>query len=179
MKELGDRIERLGTKLLVVDNLGVVIGGADENSIKMASVMSNWRRLAEDHSLAVILIHHQTKNQSSGMRTGASLRGHSSIEAAIDLALLIGREGQSAIVNVESTKTRGADVSPFAAMFDFTHKPGTDELEKARFYGVPATSSSSSIQIEEAVLQVVSGNAGIKKGDLASTVQGELKKQRN
>jgi hypothetical protein len=175
IKKLGDRVERLGTKLLIVDNLGVVIGGTDENSIKMATVMSNWRRLAEDHNMAVIL--HQTKSYSKGdgTRAGASLRGHSSIEAAIDLALLVNREEQSPVVDVGSTKTRGADVPPFTARFDFTNKPGTDELDEARFYGVPATYSSSTHLIDQAITQTVSENAGINKKDLKDCVHLQLK----
>jgi hypothetical protein len=175
MAKLGERVKRLETKLLIADNLGVISGGVDENSIKMATVMSNWRRLAETYNMAIVLIHHQTKYKEKGARLGASLRGHSSIEAAIDLALLVEREDQSAIVNIKSTKTRGADVLPFAARFDSTHKPGTDDLDEARFWGVPVTSSSSSIQMEEAILQVVGGYAGIKRKDLKNRVQIQLK----
>jgi hypothetical protein len=177
MKRLGDRITRFGSKLLIVDNLGVVIGGGtDENSIKMASVMSNWRRLAEDHDMAVVLIHHQNKSYESGKgRAGASLRGHSSIEAAIDLALLVDRKEGAADINVQSTKARGADVPPFAAMFTYTHKPGTVELEEARFYGASVTSSSSAHRLEQAIIQAVQENAGIKKTKLAKTVQAQLK----
>lgn len=154
MEQFGMRMEQREVKLVVVDNLGVVSGGADENSIKMASVMSNWRRLAEDHSLAVILIHHRTKgsDKPTSKRTGDSLRGHSSIEAALDLALLAERKEQSPIVSIRSTKVRGSDVAPFSAMFTYAHKPGTSELQEARFWGVPPQYRSSTHQIEQTIL---------------------------
>jgi hypothetical protein len=177
MEKLGDQMERSGTKLLIADNLGVISGGVDENSIKMASVMSNWRRLAEDHNMAVVLIHHQTKYQEKSGRAGASLRGHSSIEAALDLALLVERDDQSAVINLKSTKTRGADVPPFAARFEFTHKLGTSDLEEACFWGVPPKSSSSACQIEPVIIQVVQGNAGINQTSLVSAVKDQLKER--
>ena len=64
---------------------------------------------------------------------------------------------------------------PFTAMFTYDHKPGTAELEKARFYGVPAISSSSTHQIEQAIIQAVQGNAGINKKDLTDCVHAQLK----
>ena len=178
MRKFGDSMDLRDVKLVIVDNLGVVSGGLDENSIKMAGVMSNWRRLAEDHNLAVILIHHQTKgyDKSEGTRIGASLRGHSSIEAAIDLGLLAERDELSPIVNIRATKTRGADVSPFSAIFSYVNKTGTEELQEARFCGVPVSHLSGVHQIEQAILQTVSDSPGINKGDVVSIVKSQLKR---
>jgi len=54
----------------------------------MATVMGHFRYLAEQAKVAVILIHHQRKSNGSNARLGERLRGHSSIEAALDLASL-------------------------------------------------------------------------------------------
>ncbi len=86
------RLDKLAARLLVVDNLGTVLGEADENSAEMARVMSNFRRLAEHTGAAVVILHHQRKGNGFKGRAGDTLRGHSSIEAALDLALLIQRE---------------------------------------------------------------------------------------
>lgn len=166
-------MERYGVKLVVVDNLGVVNGGTDENAIGMSCVMGNWRSIAERFQLAVVLIHHQTKNNQTS-RVGNSLRGHSSIEAALDLALRAEREGQSPIVTVKSTKTRGADIHPFSAIFDYEHRRGTTDLYKARFWGVPATLDSKVYAIEQAILNTVNENPGLNKGELTSIVHGQL-----
>jgi RecA-family ATPase len=168
----------LGVKLVVVDNLGLASGGTDENSNKMANVMSGWRRLADDHKLAVMLIHHQTKgySKSSGSRTGDSLRGHSSIEASIDLGLLAERNGQSEAVNIMPTKVRGADVPRFAATFTYSHKPGTFELDEARFFGAMSTYAQDIQAIEDAIIHTVSANTGINKENLAKAVCKQIKK---
>jgi transcriptional regulator with XRE-family HTH domain len=138
---LAQCMHELGTLLVCLDNLTVVRGKAEENSAEMGSVMANFRRLAEDTGAAVILIHHQRKNTQGGKgqdmtaRAGDRLRGHSSIEAAIDLALLVEREPQSSILDLQSTKTRGVDALPFRAQFTYEYKTGTTELATARFFG--------------------------------------------
>jgi len=53
--------------------------------------MAHFRQLVEDHSLALILIHHQRKATGTEARAGDRIRGHSSIEAALDVALLVER----------------------------------------------------------------------------------------
>jgi RecA-family ATPase len=74
----------------VIDNLGTASGGADENSAQMIGVMAGLRQIAEEGELAVLVIHHKSKGD--GVRADDSLRGHSSIESAVDLALVVERE---------------------------------------------------------------------------------------
>jgi len=140
---LSDLIKHLGAKLIVVDNLGLVTGDTEENSAAMAQVMGNLRWLCDDTGSAVIMVHHQRKTNglASGVRKGESLRGHSSIEAAIDLALLVERkEGQDDIVIIP-TKVRGyKQFDEIGGMFSYTHKDGTYDLESARFWQVEARS---------------------------------------
>ena len=173
--EMIDRVLTLGAKLVVIDNLGVVSGSADENSAQMSQVMAHCRRLPEETGSAVILIHHQRKSNGNNARAGETLRGHSSIEAALDLVLLVEREERSNEVKMKSTKVRGNDVPPFGATFAFKHKPDTDELAEARFYGVAVEDVLSSAAIHRAILSALDGKE-VNKGNLTKAVQGRLSK---
>jgi hypothetical protein len=176
MGQLGKRIEKLQSGLVIVDNLGITSGDVEENSNKMAQVMNNWRQLVNKCNVAVILIHHQTKNGGSS-RIGASLRGHSSIEAAVDLALLVERDDQSSpIISIQATKTRGAGVPPFSALYRFQCKPGTRELERAGFVGAASEEDLKNREVRKEVFRVVSENPGIKKGDLVQKVHEKHEK---
>ncbi|MFN2196274.1 MAG: AAA family ATPase [Anaerolineales bacterium] len=167
-----ERMLRKEIKFLVVDNLGVVSGDADENSGEMVRVMSEFRQLAELTGAAVVLIHHQRKSTGNTSRAGDSLRGHSSIEAALDLALLIEREELADTVNIRATKVRGADVLPFSAVFTFENRPD-GELHSARFYGIAANDNSSDAAIEREILEALSG-ASLNKTELTRAVKAEL-----
>ncbi|NJC97882.1 MAG: AAA family ATPase [Anaerolineae bacterium] len=106
--------------LLIVDNLGLVSGGADENSSAMVPVMGNFRSLAEEKNIAIVIIHHERKG--SGVhngRRGETLRGHSSIEGAIDRSFHIVREDNSNKVNIIPVKERGNNLRPFSACFNY------------------------------------------------------------
>jgi RecA-family ATPase len=132
MAQLAARIMQLGARLVVVDNLGVILGGADENSAEVQGPMQALRWLTELTGAAVIILHHQRKSNGQKSREGETLRGHSSIEAKLDTALLVTRDGAS--VTVKPTKIRGADVQPFSASFAFEQDAVTRELTSARFW---------------------------------------------
>lgn len=168
------RAQERGAGMIVIDNLGVVAGGVEENSAAMASVMANLRRVAEDVGAAVIVIHHQRKMNSTAARAGDALRGHSSIEAALDLALLVEREPRAESVSVKATKARGADVAPFGAMWTFEHKETTKDLSTARFWSMQIEDNTSDKAIERVVIEIVTTNAGIAKTELATQVQKTL-----
>jgi hypothetical protein len=123
---------QLGARLVVVDNLGTVSGGSDENSSAMVGVMSGLRQTAEATNCAAIAIHHRTKGDSN--RAGNTLRGHSSIEGAVDLALMIEREEGSSTVTLRSTKSRDTQEQPFQALWTFEHEG--QELSSCRFYSL-------------------------------------------
>jgi hypothetical protein len=174
MAELTGVVDRLGAKLVVVDNLGAVSGNADENSAQMVHVLAAFRQMAETTGSAVVIIHHQRKSNGFKSRSGESLRGHSSIEAALDLALLVQREERAQSVQVKSTKTRGVDVAPFGAVFAYDHKPGTTELYKAQFFGLPVEDLASDRAINAIILDIVAENPGILKGALTNEVRENL-----
>lgn len=137
VNELAELVKQHGIKVVAIDNLGTVSLGIDENTSAMTAVMSNLRWLAESTGAAVVVIHHERKgNGTTGGKAGEALRGHSSINAALDLALLVEREGVSDVVTFRSTKTRGVAVTSLTAHWTYEHKRGTEgELLEGRFYG--------------------------------------------
>lgn len=172
--ELVQRIRKLNVQLVVIDNLGTITGKADENSAEMVQVMSNLRYVAETTQSCVIVLHHQRKGSGVQSRSGEMLRGHSSIEAALDLALLVEREEYSDDVLVKSTKTRDVDVHPFGATFDYSHKTGTKELDTAQFWGIVVEDKTSKSALKNAVIDVVTNNPMINQKDLVTAVRKDL-----
>jgi len=156
MGNLINRIISKGAQLVVIDNLGLISGGAAEGTEAMIPIMGALRQLAEATGAAIVVIHHQRKTGKLTTRAGETLRGHSSIEAALDLAILVEREEGSNIISLKSTKTRGVDVYPFSAEFTYTHKPNTTELETAKFWGLAVEDTTSDRAIEKAILDVLS-----------------------
>jgi hypothetical protein len=147
------RIKAANAGFVCVDNLGAVIGAAEENSGDMAKVMSHYRQIAEDTGAAITLIHHQRKGNGLGGRKGDTLRGHSSIEAALDLALLVEREPYADTITVTATKTRGDDVLPFRANFTYENQNG--QLHKARFWGLGTDDNLSNSAISREIKEVL------------------------
>ncbi len=129
------RIHKTGASLVCVDNLGTVLGNADENNSEMTRVMSNFRRVAETTQAAIIIIHHQRKSSGFESRAGDSVRGHSSIEAALDLVLRIERDDTQPIITIRATKCRGADIPVVRCMFTFEND-ATGIMQSATFYGL-------------------------------------------
>jgi hypothetical protein len=150
MGALAERIISRGVKLCIIDNLGLISGATDENSGNMIAVMAGLRWLAEFTGAAIVVIHHQRKSapMGKGGREGETLRGHSSIEASLDLSLLVMREDATNNLIVKPTKTRDVEVSPFGAMFTYSHREGTNELDTARFFGMPIVSHADKAAAE-------------------------------
>jgi hypothetical protein len=170
---LRDMITELEAKLIVIDNLGLITGDVEENGAGMAQIMGNMRTLAERTGAAIILIHHQRKGGAAGGRAGDALRGHSSIEAAIDLAIHIIREANSDQITIRSTKSRDVPVPTVSANFNYEHKPGTSDLYKAWFEGIAQRSGENVIKDE--ILDIVEFYTdGIGKTKLAGMVRDNL-----
>lgn len=148
----------MSAQVIIIDNLGTVSGGIEENSSGMIEVMKNLRWLAEITRACVIVIHHQRKTINSGgkTRSGDALRGHSSIEAAIDIALQVDREPYGNEITIKSTKTRTRDIAPFTAVFTYENN-NDGELETAAFYSVAAIDFESDHAIEREIKAVLKG----------------------
>lgn len=169
---LAEAIKARGVRLVVIDNLGTITGGIDENTSGMVPVLGNLRELAEDTGAAVVLIHHERKgtvSSNTGGRHGESVRGHSSILAALDAALLVEREAGSNIITVRSTKTRSVPVVPFSAQWTYEHKPGTKELATGRFYGLGEDTEHVT---DAAITRAIIGGSEkpVKQGELVDAV---------
>lgn len=174
-------IKQGGYRLLVIDNLGLVKGDVEENSAEMAMVMGHIRWLVEECQIAAVLIHHQRKSStngdSGGIRKGETLRGHSSIEAACDLVLHVGRGDGEDFVTLMPTKVRGA--MPFtrcAAMFTYEPASDGDSMASARFFGF-TTESAKTVQdkkIEETILEIVKRQPGINFVTLTTATKDQL-----
>lgn len=134
---LAQTIKQMGAKLVIIDNLTQIIGTTNLNDSAMGVIMGNLRNLAEKFNCAVIVIHHQRKsNGNDGARKGETLMGHASIEASLDLALLIERKGDSSVVKCSTTKVRGyVEAHEFGAQFFFKHRQDTVDLAEAWFVG--------------------------------------------
>lgn len=134
-----DKVEMLtalalqtNSKLIVVDNLLAVSGTADENSSQIGATMAGLRHIAEHAGAAVVVIHHRTKGKTD--RAGNALRGHSSIEGSVDLALKVDRNvTDDSEVSLLATKSRDTLVKPFGALW--CYRSNGNELIRARFFG--------------------------------------------
>lgn len=128
-------IKHLGAKLVFIDNLTVITGNVNLNDSQMSVVMGNLRRISEESDCAIVIIHHQRKgNGDSSARKGESLLGHTSIEASLDLALMVTREEGTQEVYVQPTKVRGyVKVRGFSATFAYKHKYDSHDLHEAWF----------------------------------------------
>ena len=165
-------------RLVVVDNLAAVSGGADENSAQMQSVMGGLRRLAEEAGCGVIVVHHRTKTERT--RAGDAVRGWSGIEGALDLALQSIREPGSDVITLRSTKTRDVPVSPFSALFTW-EQDAAGELERCRFYGLGKPESDALSKVEQAELCIASDipAAGANQTELVDLVKASTGVGRN
>lgn len=183
MKQLAELIKELGSKLVIIDNLGLVTGDTEENSGKMAQVMGNLRWLCEETESAVVVVHHQRKSGGAGdkgIRKGETLRGHSSIEAALDLALCVERKDGSDSVVVIPTKVRGyREFEILGARFTYEHKPGTKDLAAARFFAEQSISAEEAIilKIANTIKNVLIAEGPLNSKDVVTEVRDTISKE--
>lgn len=159
-------------KLVIVDNLRNIAGKVDENSAEIGDLMLNLRRLSEELDVAIILIHHQRKAQGFKARAGDNLRGHSSIEAALDLALLVTRENREPEIHCSPTKIRGADFPPFTATFAYEREADMPVLARARFFSVPEDLPPSDEDLKSLILEIL-GEQALHQRAITGAVQAE------
>jgi hypothetical protein len=106
--------------LIIVDTLAMAFPGLEENSAEaMGRVVAVARRLAEGGA-AVVLIHHDTKAE------GATPRGHSLLNGALDMAAHVKRDPESGIIRGTLTKNRNGACDLDIAFRIETEEGGTD-----------------------------------------------------
>lgn len=174
IERLMNRIVKNNIKLVCIDNLGLISMGVEEKSDAMIPIMANLRLLSEQTGAAVAVIHHQRKRVGSESRAGDSLRGHSGIEGAIDLALLVTREENSNWITIQSTKTRDVEVLPFMAEFRYDHKIGSNELQTASFVKIELEDNTSDRAIERVIISICKENPMINQKKVISLAKKEL-----
>jgi hypothetical protein len=145
MGALAQRLVDRNIRLAIIDNLGLVKGASDENTDQMQAPMKGLRWLTEATGAAVCVIHHQRKTNGTSTRAGETLRGHSSIESALDLALHVDREEQD--ITLTSAKDRGFRIEPFGATFSYENDDSR-ELASARFWPCDPEAADDKAQLE-------------------------------
>jgi hypothetical protein len=161
-------IEVEQAEVVILDNLGLISAGIDENSAEMAKVMGNLRWLCEKCRCAIIVIHHCRK-------PGDMMRGSTAIAAAVNLSLRIERDVESDIVKCIADKVRGAPVKPFSAMFSYQHKTNSYELETCTFFGIETEGYVHEADIAETIREAVkAATAPLNQRALIAAVMVQL-----
>ncbi len=165
-------IERCqGTALIVIDTLTHIKGGIDSNSDDMTAVMTGLRELAERTGAAVLVLHHQRKAQVGGhAREGDSIRGSSAIEAGLDTALMVQRDGRR--VTIRSTKSRRGEIPTLHAEFTFEHAADGKALASARFWPVAGPSEQAFGAIADRVVDALRQRGELSTNQLEDSVGG-------
>jgi hypothetical protein len=161
------------TRLLIIDNLRLVSGNIEENNAEMSVVMSNLRSLSDAIQAAVVVIHHQRKQKQFKGRPGDALRGHSSIEASLDLAVLV-EVTQKDVIELTPTKCRFGRLEPFGARFTYTSRGQSQRLKTASLKGLLGAKVRESKEVQHVILEVVKDNPGINQGELHEEVDARV-----
>ncbi|WP_322508015.1 AAA family ATPase [Anaerolinea sp.] len=173
--EMAEYIRDLGAKVVFIDNLLAISGARDENSPEVFAVMIGLRMIAERTGAAIVVIHHSRKQNGIRGGLGDDLRGHSSIRGAVDLALLVERENSADVVMVKPTKSRDLPVEPFGAIFAYTHKPGSTDLETAGFFGLKVGGGEeTTAEVESLILDALRSAKGpVTQSELITLVKSK------
>lgn len=154
-----ERIQALGDiGVLVIDHLGQVFGGIDENSPLASQIMSAIRQISETCNVGILLIHHAKKgNGKEGGMIEDQLRGSGAILAGVDAAFLIERDSiDKNQVTVKPVAVRGPDAPNISATFAFEQDENLD-LTSARFWRIAYRSVSA--RARDAIMQALRVNA--------------------
>ncbi len=87
-------------RMIIIDTVASVLGDGEENADGMLRLASSCKHLAMLTDAAVILVHHPSKSDPAG------LRGHSSLQAAVDAILAIETDKATGIRTATLTKSR-------------------------------------------------------------------------
>jgi len=176
-------IAELDYKLIVIDNLGLAIGEADENKSEMTTVMNNFKYIVEELGVCIVIIHHPSKGGiAEGATLGDKLRGHGAIAAALDASFYVQRARSSDELIVIPTKVREYNLQQFGAKFAYDHVPGTFDLDSARYWSLTAASPEELARsnVQEAILRVMVEAAGEQvtatslRDDVRATMAGPM-----
>lgn len=118
---LREAVKRERPALVFLDTLAMAFPGLEENSAEdMGRVVAIGRSLTK-WGAAVVLIHHDTKAQ------GATPRGHSLLNGALDVALHLFAKDEAGVVRGKLTKNRNGSLDRDIAFRIDTESFGEDE----------------------------------------------------
>lgn len=173
---MAERIVRLNAQLVVIDNLGVIIGNADENSAAMQGPMQGLRWLVEATGTAIVVLHHQRKSSSApgvtNGRDGDNLRGHGSIEAKLDYAVVVKRDDDA--LTLVGTKVRGPGLSKLGATFAYENDEA-HELTSACFFGydaLAADNEAKGVAVQEEITVILRKTPYLNSNQLYDKIKG-------
>ena len=91
-------------KLVVFDTLARCFGGNDENSAKdMGAFIQGCDAIKQGTGATVMVVHHSGKNEEAGARGSSALRG------ALDVELMVKRDGKETALTLSCTKMKDAE----------------------------------------------------------------------
>ena len=106
-QRLGETVQRIGPRLLILDPL-VRLHGVDENAAaEVAPILGFLRDIQRRFETAVLLVHHARK--SGATRPGQALRGSSELHAWGDSNLYLRRRDRQIVMTVEHRAAPGLD----------------------------------------------------------------------
>jgi len=115
--------------VVFIDTLAQAIPGADENSGKdMGLALQAAKLIAASMDGLVVLVHHTGKDKSKG------LRGHSSVHAALDAAIVVERNAQNDLRSWQVSKMKDGEDGHNGSFELAIHQLGSDQ------YGATITS---------------------------------------
>jgi KaiC/GvpD/RAD55 family RecA-like ATPase len=115
-------------KLVQIDTLAACLGNGEENGDGMIRLVGAAKYVAADRGCAVMLIHHPSKSDASG------LRGHGSLAAACDTIITIAADEVSGVRTATLIKSRD---SATGRQFHYMLEPVT--LPEPDCFGDPRT----------------------------------------
>lgn len=164
-KAIAKQASELGVGLIVFDSFTRFNAKGDENSSgDMSKLMDCYKQLAEA-GFAVLILHHNRKENNGNTRAGLAMRGSSDIHASADCHIAVSRSGQSEIVRLEQTKNRDKWES---TIFKLRFYPDANEFE---FAGADKTVAEKHDELLEKIYQIVVDNPGTSQSELIEIVK--------
>lgn len=113
INDLGELIQSVKARLVIIDALVDVMPGRDENSAKETQpIFANLRYLVETYGVTIIVIHHLNK--------GGNTRGSTQIIGAVDLIVQVESKDGNNLVTFKTTKERDIARQTFYAQSNFS-----------------------------------------------------------
>lgn len=159
-KAIAQHAKELNAGLIVFDSFTRFNEKGDENaSGDMSKLMDCYKQLAES-GFAVLILHHNRKDNIGKSNAAQAMRGSSDIHASVDCHIAVSRSNQSEIVRLEQTKNRDMWES---TIFKLRFYPNASEFE---FAGADKTAAEKHAELLEHVMTLIKENPGSSQQQL-------------